>query len=74
MLGEHVEPGEERYLVELDSAYRVWFDLLAVSRPHRWYVRIANPIARLFQRRCRWDAAAAMLRAAQSVPNRAQGG
>jgi uncharacterized protein (UPF0548 family) len=73
-LDEHVEQGEERFLIELDSANRVWFDLLAVSRPHRWYVRIANPIARLFQRRCRWDAAAAMLRAAQSVPNRAQGG
>jgi uncharacterized protein (UPF0548 family) len=73
-LDEHAEQGEERFLVELDSADRVWFDLLAISRPHRWYVRIANPVARLFQRRFRRDAAAAMLSAAQPVPNRSQGG
>jgi uncharacterized protein (UPF0548 family) len=73
-LDEHVEQGEERFLVELDSAGRVWFDLLAISRPHRWYVRIANPVARLFQRRFRRDAAAAMLCATQPVPNRSQGG
>jgi|HubBroStandDraft_6_1064221.scaffolds.fasta_scaffold69289_2 uncharacterized protein (UPF0548 family) len=73
-LDEHVERGEERFLVELDSANRVWFDLFAISRPHRWYARIASPVARCFQRRFRRDAAAAMLRAAQSVPNRAQGG
>ena len=70
-LDEHVEQGEERFLVKLDSANRVWFDLLAISRPHRWYTRIASPVARFFQRRFRRDAAAAMLRAAQSVANRA---
>ena len=71
-LDEHAEQGEERFLVELDSAGRVWFDLLAISRPHRWYVRVANPVARLFQRRFRRDAARAMVRAAQPVPNRTQ--
>ena len=60
-LDEHVEQGEERFLVKLDSANRVWFDLLAISRPHRWYMRIASPVARFFQRRFRRDAAAAML-------------
>jgi uncharacterized protein (UPF0548 family) len=73
-LDEHAEQGEERFLVELDSTGRVWFDLLAISRPHRWYARIANPVARLVQRRFRRDAAAAMLRAAQPVPNRSQDG
>lgn len=68
-LDEHAEQGEERFLVEVDSAGRVWFDLLAVSRPHRWYVRVVNPVARLFQRRFRRDAAAAMLRAAQPGSN-----
>jgi uncharacterized protein (UPF0548 family) len=68
-LDEHVEEGEERFLVERDSADRVWFDLLAVSRPHRWYVRLARPLARLFQRRFRRDAAAAMLRATQPRAN-----
>jgi uncharacterized protein (UPF0548 family) len=66
---EHVEEGEERFLVERDSADRVWFDLLAVSRPHRWYVGLARPLARLFQRRFRRDAAAAMLRATQPRSN-----
>jgi uncharacterized protein (UPF0548 family) len=67
-LDEHAAEGEERFLVELDSAGRVWFDLVAVSRPHRWYVRAARPVARLLQRRFRRDAAAVMLRAAQLVP------
>jgi uncharacterized protein (UPF0548 family) len=68
-LDEHAEQGEERFMVELDSAGRVWFDLLAISRPHRWYVRIANPVARLLQRRFRRGAAAVMLRAVQPRSN-----
>jgi uncharacterized protein (UPF0548 family) len=71
-LDEHAERGEERFCVERDSADRVWFDLLAVSRPHRWYVRMVNPLARLFQRRFRRDATAAMLRATQPCPKRAE--
>jgi len=71
-LDEHAEEGEERFLVELDSGGRVWFDLLAVSRPHRWYVRVARPVARLLQGRFRRDAAAAMLRAAEPVSQRTQ--
>ncbi len=66
-LDEHAEEGEERFLIEVDSAGRVWFDLVAVSRPHRWYVRLGRPVARLLQRRFRRDAAAVMLRAAQLV-------
>jgi uncharacterized protein (UPF0548 family) len=68
-LDEHVEEGEERFLVERDSADRVWFDLLAVSRPHRWYVRMLSPLARLLQWRFRRDAALAMLRATQPRTN-----
>ena len=71
-LDDHAEQGEERFLVELDSAGRVWFDLVAVSRPRRWYVRLANPVARLLQRRFRLGAVAAMLRAAQAVSQGAQ--
>src|SRR5580692_9547636 len=71
-LDEHAAEGEERFLVELDSAGRVWFDLIAVSRPHRWYVRVGRPVARLLQRRFRRDAAAVMLRAAQLVSQGSQ--
>jgi uncharacterized protein (UPF0548 family) len=66
-LGDHVEQGEERFLIERDSADRVWFELRAVSRPHFWYVRILRPLARLFQLRFRRGAAAAMLRAAKPL-------
>jgi uncharacterized protein (UPF0548 family) len=72
-LDEHAEQGEERFLIEMDSSRRVWFDLLAVSRPGRWYVRIGYPVARFFQWRFRRGAAAAMLRAAQAVPQGTQG-
>ncbi len=71
-LDEHAAEGEERFLVELDSAGRVWFDLVAVSRPHRWYVRVGRPVARLLQRRFRRDAPTVMLRAAQLVPDGSQ--
>ncbi len=71
-LDEHAAEGEERFLVELDSAGRVWFDLIAVSRPHRWYARAGRPVARLLQRRFRRDAAAVMVRAAQLVPQGTQ--
>jgi uncharacterized protein (UPF0548 family) len=69
-LGNHAEQGEERFLIERDSSDLVWFDLLAISRPHLWYVRVLRPIARLFQRRFRRGASLAMLRATQPVANR----
>jgi uncharacterized protein (UPF0548 family) len=64
-LDEHPVQGEERFLVELDSAGRVWFDLVAVSRPRAWPLRLARPIVRILQRRFRRDAGAAMQQTVQ---------
>lgn len=47
----HVEFGEERFLLELDSGDRVWYTLEAVSRPAHWLPRLGRPVARGFQRK-----------------------
>lgn len=60
-LGDHVESGEERFLVEWqrdDDA--VWYDLLAFSRPNHWLVAGARPLARGLQRRFAADSLRAM--------------
>jgi uncharacterized protein (UPF0548 family) len=59
----HVEQGEERFLVELDSRDgSVWYDILAISRPRHPLTWLGYPIARRFQRRFARDSAAAMQR------------
>jgi uncharacterized protein (UPF0548 family) len=49
-LPDHVECGEERFVVEwlLDDA--VWYDILAFSRPRHPLVRLSAPLARRLQR------------------------
>lgn len=42
----HPERGEEAFLVERDADGSVWFRVRAFSRPGRWYVRAAGPLAR----------------------------
>ncbi len=46
----HQESGEEAFVVERDEADRVWFTVVAFSRPARWPVIVAGPIAVLVQR------------------------
>jgi uncharacterized protein (UPF0548 family) len=50
-LTEHVECGEERFLVELLPDGTVWYEIRAFSRPRLWVVRAAYPFARRLQRR-----------------------
>lgn len=46
----HVELGEERFLIELDSdTNEVWFDIEAVSRPAHFAARIGLPVSRAYQ-------------------------
>jgi uncharacterized protein (UPF0548 family) len=48
----HVESGEERFLVELDPVTGgVSYDLLAISRPAHWLVRLGYPFTRSQQHR-----------------------
>lgn len=63
-LAGHAEMGEERFVVERDTRDdRVWFDILAFSRPRHILARLAYPWARTTQRRFAREAAAAMQRA-----------
>jgi uncharacterized protein (UPF0548 family) len=45
----HQERGEEAFLVDRDADGRVWFRVVAFSRPARWPTIVAGPIAVLAQ-------------------------
>jgi uncharacterized protein (UPF0548 family) len=62
-LPEHVERGEERFLVERRADDSVWYDLFAFSTPHHLLARLALPIGRAVQRRFARDSMRAMRRA-----------
>jgi uncharacterized protein (UPF0548 family) len=60
-LPDHVEKGEERFLVEWDHADdSVWYDIVAFSRPRHPLVRLSFPLARMLQKRFARDSMAAM--------------
>lgn len=60
-LPDHVESGEERFLLEWDpSDDSVWYDILAFSRPRHWLARLGYPLVRRIQKRFARDSAAAM--------------
>jgi len=50
-LPEHVERGEERFLIEWLDDDSVWYDILAFSRPKHPLVRLTFPLARRLQKR-----------------------
>jgi len=63
-LPDHVESGEERFIVEWNrSDDSVWYDLLAVSRPNHVLARLGYPYARRLQHRFAADSLRAMQRA-----------
>lgn len=63
-LPDHAGSGEERFLIEWDhSDDRVWFDILAFSRPRHMLVKIGYPMVRMTQKRFGRESAAAMQRA-----------
>jgi len=50
-LPEHAESGEERFQVEWHRADdSVWYDILAFSRPHQLFARLAHPYVRRIQK------------------------
>jgi uncharacterized protein (UPF0548 family) len=60
----HVEAGEERFLVEWDrTTDRVFYDILAFSRPRHILTRIAPWQVRRMQKRFASESSAAMVRA-----------
>jgi uncharacterized protein (UPF0548 family) len=46
----HQESGEEAFLVERDAHDRVWFRMIAFSRPARWAAMLGGPLTMIFQR------------------------
>jgi uncharacterized protein (UPF0548 family) len=59
-LPEHVEAGEERFLVEWLDDDSVWYDVFAFSRARHVLARIANPAIRGLQSKFRRDSGRAM--------------
>jgi uncharacterized protein (UPF0548 family) len=63
-LPDHVESGEERFLIEWDRGdHSVWYDILAFSRPNYLLARLGYPLVRRMQKRFARDSGAAMLKA-----------
>ncbi|HEU5459287.1 MAG TPA: DUF1990 domain-containing protein [Pyrinomonadaceae bacterium] len=50
-LPDHVECGEERFLVEWLEDDSVWYDIFAFSKPRHPLVKLSSPLARLLQKR-----------------------
>jgi len=63
-LPDHVEAGEERFLVEWLDDGTVWYDVFAFSRARHVLAKIANPAVRVLQSRFRRDSGRAMQAAA----------
>ena len=49
-LPDHVERGEERFLIEWLPDDTIWYDILAFSRPQHPLVRLSAPLARRLQK------------------------
>lgn len=49
-LPDHVECGEERFLIEWLPDDTVWYDILAFSQPRHPLVRLSAPLARRLQK------------------------
>jgi uncharacterized protein (UPF0548 family) len=58
-LGDHIERGEERFMIELRDD-DVWYDILAFSRPQHPLVKAGFPVARRLQKRFTRDSMAVM--------------
>jgi len=66
-LDEHLERGEERFMIEwTHTDDLVFYDLLAFSRPNNPLARIGYPFARMMQKRFAGESKAAMKRAVGS--------
>jgi len=59
-LTQHVEKGEELFLVEKDVKGNIWYRLEAFSQPRAWYVKLFKPLARYHQKRFGKQSKAAM--------------
>ena len=66
-LREHIEQGEERFIVEWNREDdSVWYDLFAFSKPRNLLARLGYPMSRALQKRFAEDSKQAMRRAVHS--------
>lgn len=61
-LEDHIERGEERFLIERTEDDTVEYELLSFSRPAHWLAWTGYPMARRVQRRFARESAAALRR------------
>ena len=61
-LPNHVECGEERFMIERLEDNSVWYDIYAFSHPQHPLVRLGFPVARKLQQRFVRDSLAVMAR------------
>ena len=67
-LKEHVEIGEERFLVEMsEETGEVWYDLFAFSRPGSILAKVGYPLSRHLQKAFARDSKQAMLAAVSRI-------
>jgi uncharacterized protein (UPF0548 family) len=67
-LGQHAESGEERFTVEWSrDDDKVWYDILAFSRPKQMLARLMYPLSRSLQRRFAEGSKLAMLQSARKT-------
>ncbi|GAA4443648.1 DUF1990 family protein [Phytohabitans houttuyneae] len=58
----HPLRGEEAFVVTRDDEGGVWLEVVAFSRPVRWWVRLAGPVLPVFQRFYAYRCGAALRR------------
>ena len=63
-LTNHVECGEEKFLIEWHEDDSVWYDIYAFSHPQHPLVKLGFPVARSLQKRFVRDSLTVMTRAA----------
>jgi uncharacterized protein (UPF0548 family) len=67
-LAEHVESGEERFLVSWNpSDDSVWYEIVALSKPRHILAKAGYPISRVLQKRFGRDSLAAVRRRVRAV-------
>ena len=68
-LVEHAESGEERFTVECNrDDDRVWYDILAFSRPRQMLARLGYPLSRSLQKKFANGSKLAMLQSVTETP------
>jgi uncharacterized protein (UPF0548 family) len=68
-LVEHAESGEERFTVEWNrDDERVWYDILAFSRPRQMFARLGYPLSRSLQKKFANGSKLAMLQSVRETP------